>query len=230
MVQKSQVRYAYLADVPGGDVDLWRVGSPFGESKWFTRGWTLQELLAPEAVIFFNHDWQEIGTRSSLGSLIASITGIETHFLRDHSTACVAQKMSWASSRETLRDEDLAYSLLGLFSVHMPLLYGEGTQAFRRLQTEIIKISTDESIFAWADAKLSSSEKCGMLAPSPASFQQSSHVRSNDAAEGLYSSTGVFHGRGAPFHMSNRGLEISSPLLLKSSIMRRHQVLDDSDR
>ena len=64
-------------------------------------------------------------------------------------SACVAVRMSWASKRETSRVEDVAYSLLGLFNVNMPLLYGEGRKAFYRLQLEIVKNSDNESIFAW---------------------------------------------------------------------------------
>jgi hypothetical protein len=139
--------YVYLSDVLlTEDLDYSCEDSEFRKSKWFTRGWTLQELLAPEIVVFYNHDWAEIGTKASMDDLISSITHIEAPFLtgtNDVKSACVAQKMSWASRRKTTRLEDTAYCLMGLFDVHMPLLYGEGKKAFYRLQLEIIKDSSD---------------------------------------------------------------------------------------
>jgi hypothetical protein len=117
------------------------------KSQWFTRGWTLQELLAPSSIVFFDKDWIDIGTKVSLEEIISEITGIDD--FTNFETACVAQKMSWAGKRETTRIEDKAYCLLGLFDVNMPPLYGEGEKAFARLQLEILKTSDDESIFAW---------------------------------------------------------------------------------
>ncbi|RDX39686.1 HET-domain-containing protein [Lentinus brumalis] len=117
--------------------------SYFRESMWFTRGWTLQELLAPAVVI---------ETKSSLASLIALVTTIPTSVLlctppfRDFN---VARRMSWASKRSTTRVEDEAYSLLSIFDINMPTLYGEGSRAFRRLQEEILRRIPDDSIFAW---------------------------------------------------------------------------------
>ncbi|PMD29348.1 HET-domain-containing protein, partial [Hyaloscypha variabilis F] len=139
--QASQVCYAYLADVRLGK----KLHRELEDSQWFTRGWTLQELLAPASVVFFDQDWVDIGTKASLGEIISEITGIED--LIDFESACVAQKMSWAANRKTTRVEDMAYCLLGLFDVNMPPLYGEGENAFIRLQLEILKTSDDESIF-----------------------------------------------------------------------------------
>ena len=148
--ENSQVCYTYLNDVPVGEEDHERKDSAFRNSKWFTRGWTLQELLAPQTVVFFNHGWFEIGTRTSLVRLVSSITNIgKDHLKRSFDQASTAQKFSWASRRQTLRIEDTAYCLMGLFGVNMPLLYGEGSKAFMRLQLEIIKVSDDDSIFAW---------------------------------------------------------------------------------
>lgn len=96
-------------------------------SRWFTRGWTLQELLAPDIVEFYTADWSIIGTRSSLQSEIASITGINEMVLSGDSNplnCSVAERMSWAARRLTTRVEDRAYSLLGIFDVNMPLIYG----------------------------------------------------------------------------------------------------------
>jgi hypothetical protein len=109
------------------------------QSKWWTRGWTLQELIAPQAVVFHiagPHSWTKIGSKSTLLELVAARTGIDAAILRglDVRECSVAQRMSWASERETTRTEDMAYCLLGLFGVNMPLLYGEGNKAFLRLQ------------------------------------------------------------------------------------------------
>ncbi|KAH6682687.1 heterokaryon incompatibility protein-domain-containing protein, partial [Halenospora varia] len=165
--------YAYLSDVTAG----FEVGASFRLSQWFTRGWTLQELLAPDWVLFFDKDWKDLGTKSSLSSLISSITGI--NHLLNFKEASVAQKMSWAAKRETTRVEDQAYSLMGLFDVNMPTIYGEGKRAFIRLQLEIIKNSSDESIFAWSQSPRISrlSYHSSMLAPSPSYFRRSSLVK-----------------------------------------------------
>lgn len=168
----SEVCYAYLTDcyLPMGklsDVD-------FCKSWWFTRGWTLQELLAPSTVIFYDRDWCEIGTRSSLTPQISIVTGISSQDMADPQSASIAAKMSWASRRQTSRVEDMAYSLLGIFDLIMPLLYGEGHNAFKRLQYEIIgEWSDDESIFAW---KHDGPRPCGMLAKSPAAFAESGDI------------------------------------------------------
>lgn len=122
-------------------------------SRWFTRGWTLQELIAPTKVIFYNGLWQELGRRDTLLRTLWHITKIDPSVLMDRkklSGVVVARKMSWAAHRATTRLEDRAYSLLDIFGVNMPLLYGEGEKAFIRLQEEIIKTSTDHSIFAWS--------------------------------------------------------------------------------
>jgi hypothetical protein len=174
--QESAVCYAYLADVlsKADDHQSMARSSEFSKSKWFTRGWTLQELIAPFIVIFFDQKWQEIGTKSSLRQPISEITGIPDSILLGDDLECasVAQRMSWASERETTRVEDRAYCLIGIFSVNMPLLYGEGERAFIRLQEEIIKVSDDHSLFAWESDDSSGS----LLATSPAAFSNSSKI------------------------------------------------------
>ncbi|KAH8719198.1 hypothetical protein GQ44DRAFT_742073 [Phaeosphaeriaceae sp. PMI808] len=129
--QGSGMCYAYLADT---------ISPEFSKSKWFTRGWTLQELIAPSMVIFLDQEWQEI---------VSEITGIPDTILQgaDLESPSIAQRMSWASKRETTRVEDLSYCLIGIFGISMPLLYGEGDRAFIRLQEEIMKISDDHSLF-----------------------------------------------------------------------------------
>jgi hypothetical protein len=176
--------------------------SEFRNSRWFKRGWTLQELLAPPTMIFFDEGWVEIGTKVGLRTLISSITGIGNLF--SFKNACVAQKMSWASKRKTTRPEDMAYCLMGLFKVNMPLLYGEGGKAFYRLQLEIIKESDDQSIFAWCEDEWPISLESGLLARSPAAFKDSGNIES------------VHRTRASPYAMTNQGLQITLPLVLIS--------------
>jgi Heterokaryon incompatibility protein (HET) len=194
----ADVCYAYLSDVPStGDPNA--PGSDFSRSRWFTRGWTLQELIAPSVVIFFGSDWKEIGSKSGLRKAIIDTTGIHLDIILGGTTeeASIAQRMSWAAKRETTRPEDLAYCLMGLFHVHMPMIYGEGGEhAFLRLQEEILKISDDESIFAWT-----SSRSSGLLASSPAAFSYSGHI--------------IAYRRrpdGKSFTFSNRGINIELPM------------------
>ena len=125
--------------------------------------------------------------------LLSIITGIMPGHLWNFQEASVAQKMSWAARRQTTRTEDLAYSLLGLFNVNMPLLYGEGEKAFKRLQYQILQSTDDESIFAWTDDQVWTS---GLLAESPANFANS----------GDFVPTNLFYRK--PYTMTNQGLQI----------------------
>jgi hypothetical protein len=111
----------------------------FRLSKWFTRGWTLQELLAPTRLKFFDRYWEFIGDRSQLQQQISEISGIPVGALQGEplSSYSVAERMSWAENRVTTRIEDAAYCLLGIFDVNMPLLYGEGRKSFHRLRKKI---------------------------------------------------------------------------------------------
>ena len=161
--ENAQVCYVYLADV-----SLTKWDEEFCISRWFLRGWTLQELLAPRTVVFYSREWKELGTKWSLRDKISRATGITHDQMVDHKRVNVATKMSWVAMRETTRIEDTAYSLLGLFDINMPLLYGEGYKAFIRLQHEILQTQGhDESIFAWTDPD---TYHCGLLARSPAAF------------------------------------------------------------
>jgi hypothetical protein len=122
----------------------------FRNSRWFRRGWTLQELVAPTIIDFYNRSWEFIGDKLVLADSIASITGIPVGVIhgRNVRTCSVSTRMSWAALRETTRVEDIAYSLMGLFGVNMPLLYGEGHKAFARLQEEIARLENDQTILA----------------------------------------------------------------------------------
>ncbi|KAI0554083.1 heterokaryon incompatibility protein-domain-containing protein [Xylaria curta] len=149
--QNAAICYAYLDDVVNVDdnASVSRLPDSFSRSRWFTRGWTLQELLAPSVVVFYSIGWARIGSHRGLSDVIAETTRISMRFLEteDFTNFSIAQRMSWASQRQTTRIEDQAYCLLGLFGVNMPLLYGEGDQAFIRLQQEIMKESDDQTIF-----------------------------------------------------------------------------------
>jgi len=147
------VTSVYLTDVstPTCDADNEPGGrgweSAFRKSRWFTRGWTLQELIAPTSVEFFSKEGLKIGNKTSLEQQIHGITGIPVNVLRGSppSNSSVSERMAWIKDRETTRKEDKAYSLLGIFDVHMPLLYGEGRKnAFSRLLAEVNKAANDE--------------------------------------------------------------------------------------
>jgi len=144
--------YAYLSDVCS-DEDPAAAASSFRESKWFSRGWTLQEMIAPADVVFLASDWNEIGTRQSLAEVISEISAVDVVVLMEphrRNEFSFAHRMSWAARRVTTRIEDQAYCLLGLFDINMPLLYGEGRNAFVRLQMEIMDGSDDTTLLAWS--------------------------------------------------------------------------------
>ncbi|KAI4276457.1 MAG: hypothetical protein LQ337_002473 [Flavoplaca oasis] len=163
--QRAAVCYAYLSDVDS-NVNGLSLEYQLQQSQWFTRGWTLQELLAPNDVVFYDCTWLPLGTKRTLSEVIQRRTRIHERALHGEplETYSIAQRMSWASHRVTTRSEDIAYCLLGIFDVHMPMLYGERTKAFLRLEEEIIKQSDDHSIFAWP---IDDREQTGLLADSP---------------------------------------------------------------
>ncbi|KAG7406773.1 Vegetative incompatibility protein HET-E-1 [Fusarium oxysporum f. sp. rapae] len=167
--KNADVCYVYLYDVPPPDpfVDE----HLFQNARWFTRGWCLQELIAPREVEFYAQDWTELGTKWSLKQAIFDITSIPIAVLLQKKHLGhfpVAQRMSWASKRNTTREEDIAYCLLGIFDINMPLLYGEGRRAFIRLQEEIMRRRVDYSIFLWQSTALHSTT--GLLCDSPHYF------------------------------------------------------------
>ncbi|KAI3319502.1 heterokaryon incompatibility protein-domain-containing protein [Xylariaceae sp. AK1471] len=149
--EQSALCIAYLSDVTAYDTDLKAHNSPFQKSKWFTRGWTLQELIAPPVLLFFSDTWTCLGDRLTLAPLIEDVCGVPSalSFGRKPIDYSIAQRMSWAAMRATTRKEDIAYCLLGLFGITMSLIYGEADKAFQRLQKKIIKQSKDQTIFAW---------------------------------------------------------------------------------
>jgi hypothetical protein len=277
--KQSTKCYAYLADVAEEDDEVltnsrWsrfegikfeemlsRVGLNSGHaiieevrrSKWFTRAWTLQELLAPSSVQrgaepgqefvgmeFFSAKWKSMGSKLDLKDIISSTTGIAEEYLTGASSlasASISMRMSWAAERRATRAEDIAYSMLGIFDVNMPLLYGEGKiKAFRRLQEEIMKISEDETLFAWESSELTASPSSSdALASDPRDFRESRDLvpyASDDSS--------------IPYALTHRGLRIwlqvhlysdeirpirspvmlRSPLKLHAAVLRCHVAHD----
>ena len=215
--RNAAICYVYLADVRWDVGDLARSRTNFRKSAWFERGWTLQELLAPARLYFFDCIWSSIGfirkdsahapslENTRLMEDICAATSIsqfdldcsaEYNFLA--SRVCVARKMSWLSSRKTSRVEDIAYCMLGLCGVNMPLLYGEREKAFERLQFEIIRTSDDESIFAWFSEQID--YPSSVLAESPKEFARSGNVVKHSSLYGKL-----------PFAMTNKGLHYRIP-------------------
>lgn len=214
---KADVCYAYLSDVP--TFRPLSYSKELRQSRWLKRGWTLQELLAPGLVVFYAADWSCIGTRSTLMRDIAEATGIGMRYLcadekpvtatredwsEARTPAChqasVAERMSWLSRRETTRIEDMAYCMLGIFGIHMPLVYGEGSRAFLRLQEEIMKISDDHSLFCWSWAIREN--QGSLLASRPHSFLDASCYQRHR-----------FGTKPSPYAIVNSGLSIRLPLI-----------------
>ncbi|KXS93802.1 hypothetical protein AC578_9467 [Pseudocercospora eumusae] len=191
---EAKVCYAYLYDVP--DIN-------FASSKWFTRGWTLQELIAPGYLEFYDGAWGRIGTKLEKLSELSAITSIDVEVLKDRTklqTKSVASRMAWAAGRQTARIEDVAYSLMGIFDVNMPMIYGEGPKAFARLQEEIIKTYEDPSIFAWQAWEQSQASM--LLSPSPFGFRNAHDILSWS-----------FDWLDDSFSLHNKGLRIRLPAI-----------------
>lgn len=201
--KNAAVCYVYLQDLP---VHV-SFEDGFKNCRWLTRGWTLQELLAPKDVEFFDEAWKSRGAKMNYINVVSDCTGIPKEVLQgeaDMATYSVARRMSWASKRQTTRIEDQAYSLLGIFDVNMPMIYGEGPKAFRRLQEEIMKRNNDLTILAWDDLRDRKKQALGLLAESPACFALTSEVDpfSDDIAS---------------FTVTNKGLAISG-IPLRSAV------------
>jgi hypothetical protein len=195
--------------------------------RWFTRGWTLQELLAPSNLEFFDSEWKHFANKSTLAGQISTITGIQLQYLLQPEAiglASIAKKMSWAAKRSTTREEDMAYCLMGLFDINMPLLYGEGRKAFIRLQEEILRQSNDHTIFCWSWHASEDSEKVknwhGCLAPNPANFLDGTHYAPTRRASGSID---------IDFQITNGGLRIKLPLLSSATGKLALAVLNASD-
>ncbi|KAF2674895.1 hypothetical protein BT63DRAFT_430993 [Microthyrium microscopicum] len=163
--RKSHACYVSLADV-SLDSELWF--DQFKRSRWFKRGWTLQELLAPEELEFYDKDWRALGTKSDLSEAISLVSGIPIVVLthqRSMFSYTVEDRMVWAADRTTTRIEDIAYCLLGMFQMNMPLLYGEGKRAFRRLQEQLFTTTGDFTILGWGSSEASSRRNHPKISP-----------------------------------------------------------------
>ncbi|KAF2741773.1 HET-domain-containing protein [Sporormia fimetaria CBS 119925] len=213
----ASICVAFLDDVPDTEGD--GVHHPsFASSRWFTRGWTLQELIAPIVVEFYNQDWDLIGGKNhgnpAVTAKLAAISGVPENVLKQPKSVqslCMADRFRMACSRVTTRAEDQAYSLLGIFGVNMPPLYGEGrTKAFRRLQLLIMETSNDQTIFLWnkGHANLVDGD---MLATSPDDFLEASAYQRLIVPKHI--STYRIHVPRPDYTMTNAGLLIELPLL-----------------
>ncbi|KAI9150386.1 Vegetative incompatibility protein [Paramyrothecium foliicola] len=201
----AEICYAYLSDVSATG-NTFRI-QDFRRSQWFTRGWTLQELLAPKQLTFYSQEWSHIGGLSDphLLASVSEITSIETSYLAGYmqiNMASAAKRMSWLSKRTTTKEEDMAYCMLGIFEVNMPLLYGEGSRAFIRLQEEIIKSSSDHSLFCWSYNSSVPRTWVSLLAPTPRAFEKSSNYVAKNLKAVL-----------TPYMMTNLGLSIQLPII-----------------
>lgn len=199
--REAEICFAYLEDAPSELlISEWSTA----DIRWFSRGWTLQELLAPRQIEFYATDWTFLGTRSDHCGVLSQITGIHKEALdgRPLERFSIAQRMSWASSRTTTRPEDLAYCLLGLFDVNLPLLYGEGGErAFLRLQEEIMRGSDDHTIFAWTQPHVERQKMHGLLADLPADFALAANIIPRGDLQ-----------VSNPYSVTNSGLQITLPI------------------
>lgn len=199
--QRADVCYVYLTDIPSQPpcgTDLLEL---IGSSRWFSRGWTLQELIAPDHLVFYSQSWTHLGTKKALSSFLSTISGIDLLCIlkeRTLRTYSIAQRMSWVADRVTTRPEDIAYCMLGIFGINMPLLYGEGEKAFVRLQEEIIRQYDDHSILAF-DNMLSMNS---LLADHPNRFRDMKDLQLR------------LHSRiTPPFALTNAGVSLRTPLI-----------------
>lgn len=229
--RQSHICYAYLADVrvpsdanshtrsdwsqdwlargnlgwfaqPDRASDTGDARKMFQDSRWWSRGWTLQELLAPERVMFFDAGWTPLGLKAELADWITEFTTIHKQALESPATIpgfSIAQRMSWAAERTTSVPEDMAYCLLGIFDINMPMIYGQGSKAFMKLQEGIVKGSDDQSILAWQDN--TDAAPSGVFASSPAFFRHCGDV--------VLAKTPMH----APLSITNFGLATKLPLI-----------------
>ncbi|KAE9976271.1 hypothetical protein BLS_002145 [Venturia inaequalis] len=215
--------YALLADVSGKTpIDSPSFDETFKNDKYFTRAWTLQELLAPKEVVMFSKDWDRIGTRAGFRKIISAATRIDPKALdgidTSRSSFSIAQRMCWAADRNCSIPEDIAYCLMGIFDVSMPVLYGENPEkAFLRLQEEIVKQTNDESLLAWdpdpdhieSGAETSGSgyttsplRLTGPLASHPRQFRNSGNIKTFNIWDQAF-----------PYSMHSGVMEIRLPLV-----------------
>ncbi|KAJ2972599.1 hypothetical protein NUW58_g9152 [Xylaria curta] len=202
----AKICFAYLSDFDL-DVDVVQpVASRIAKCRWFTRGWCLQELIAPNELRFYDKNWRFVSDKKSMRVALSKITNIDQEVLEDSNRMLsrpIARRMSWASKRQTKRVEDIAYSLLGILDVNMPLLYGEGEKAFIRLQEEVIRKSNDLSIFAWSPpSRGGQSAYVDLLATSPALFEDCHSIEDGGLDDRTLSPS--------MFSLTNRGIQFTT--------------------
>ncbi|KAH8904947.1 HET-domain-containing protein [Coniochaeta sp. PMI_546] len=218
---EAEVCFAHLSDVPSDD-DVKHRHSQFRKSRWFKRGWTLQELLAPKEVHFFSQDWTYLGSKAELKHLVEEITKIPSEVLVNGEcrppSRSIGEIFSWASGRMTTLEEDMAYSLLGLLNINIPLIYGEGTAAFTRVQEELLRRYDDESIFAWEAPPNEAITRplCGLLSPTVAYFQASHRFVKPRIWTRLDS---------GPIMITNKGIALDLPLIPDEKVRGQHLAL-----
>ncbi|KAJ3578548.1 hypothetical protein NPX13_g2017 [Xylaria arbuscula] len=214
-IDKSSSAELSEADVRPSTRPFENLEKPIRQARWFTRGWTLQEYLASSEIVLLNSAWQPLYpanfpsikyTEGQFGlhfvpRLLTCVTGIDASRWEDASTAT---RLSWAAKRETSRLEDEAYCLLGILNVKMPLLYGEGSQAFSRLLGELIKKSNSHGVLA-AWYGLPRPSLFHVLPTSPRAYagcaREFKDVRVRGKPDSLH------------FTMTNAGLNIELPLI-----------------
>jgi hypothetical protein len=216
--KESNVCFVYLSDLPAFSdgssrpedygsiswVGFAALGEHLPQCRWFTRGWTLQELIASKNVEFYDERWRLRGNKMFMRMQISSVTGIQQEVLDNSdliSTVPVARRMSWAAKRQTTRVEDLSYCLFGIFDVHLPLIYGEGMKAFFRLQEAIALENNDLSLFAWSSKPEEDPGFRGIFALHPSEFQSCSMLQ---RATNPTDPTPVFSFTNKGFHITTR--------------------------
>ncbi|KAK3389956.1 heterokaryon incompatibility protein-domain-containing protein, partial [Podospora didyma] len=205
--KNADVCYVWLSDLPrapdgpNSQASQNQLERDLPRCRWFTRGWTLQELIAPRNIKFYDRGWVMRGTKLTLVAQLADITNIAFLLLYNMSELYeypVARRMSWAAKRQTTRLEDAAYCLLGIFEVNMPMIYGEGERAFQRLQEAIALSSNDMSLFAWSGGPGAAMPFHGIIARSPSQFAQCTKIVNNYEP---------LHYDSRSFAITNRGVE-----------------------
>jgi len=222
--QEADICHVFLSDLPMGA----EFKTALPGCRWFTRGWTLQELIAPRVVEFYDRVWSIRGTKRDLVDELSAITGVLDRVLLWSPALYkvgVGVRMSWAAKRETTRPEDMAYCLLGIFDVNMPLLYGEGKKAFRRLQEAIIRQSNDLTIFAFGEkgTDVSQHQSQYQLAPSLLAESPSDFSRDSPSSEVAEQPRGPMRTLGLgnkwsdvnpEYTVTNKGLRITTSLVV----------------
>ena len=146
--KQAKVCYAFLLDMEWSSKAKDRIFA-FEHSRWFIRGWMLQELLAPTYLVFLDRSWNEIGTKENFKKEILKANNIgENHLFGNIQNVCITTKISWAVRRETTRPEDMAYCLLGNFWSEYANTVRRGSKSVHALAKNLLADILNESIFS----------------------------------------------------------------------------------